>query len=364
MLTLGKRPNLEPARNREKALALIKLAEQLDVYGARQISAKELTKKLGNQCKPLGAWLRNGLIREGMYSVDKQISYTYKPNHAFVSELRLLLGLDKTDIVLTAKEQGKSFQPCARSDAKRTGHRFYPWWSFMPKAKRRELFFSQFGSLYEYDIEVARPTVLLQVYDKLLPKHLLVSDRHKIPTWRSYVQDRNTFRRHLGDDLDVPYDTIKELLQAVTNGAWASTSVRNPFCKNLGQIKVHELMRHPLYVGLRADLNLIWQVLYPGQPKKSIGKKLYAAYEPIEDKLMEVIAHRLAKLGVDAWFVHDGFFCHQQVDKADLEKFVFDVTEFSIKLEQTKFCGEEGGGIMIYPASPDSLTPVFGLIVP
>lgn len=342
-LVLGKRPNLETDRNHEKALNLLKLSEELEVYGARQIAAKELTKKLGNQCKPLGAWLRNGLIREGFYSVEKQIAFTYKPNYPFIAELRLLLGVNKASALKVAETQVKSFLPADRSDAKRTGYRYYPWWSFMPKAKRTELFIQQHGVMYEYDVKASQPTIMLGLYDKLLPEHLKMSDKHKLQTWRAYVRDRNAFRRHLGDDLCIEYEDVKSLLQGVTNGAWASTSQRNTFCRKLGQIKVHELMQHGLYKGLREDMNTMWSVLFPNQPKKSMGKKLHAIYEPVEDKLMALIAAHLKILAVDAWFVHDGFFTHQPVSTTDLETYVQDLTGFTIKFEE-KISVEGGGG--------------------
>lgn len=337
-LQLGKRPNLKPARNREKALNLIKLAEELDTYGARQIRAVELTKKLGNQCKPLGAWLRRGLIQEGLYSVEQQIAYTYRPNHEFVNHLRLLLGVDEKPKIEVAKEIGKLFIPCERKNAPRKGHRFYPWWSFMKKEKRREIFLAQFSKLYEFDIECARPTVLLQLYDRKLPEHLKTSDKHKVNTWRAYVQDRNMFRRQLSDDLGVPVEDIKELLQGVTNGAWASTSARNPFCRKIGQIKVHYLMKHDLYRGMREDLNTMWKVLFPEQPKKSIGKKMYGLYEPIEDEIMNSIEKFLKSVDVDGWFVHDGFFTYKDLCVTDIETHVFKTTNWSIKLEK-KICG-------------------------
>lgn len=338
-LQLAKRPNLTTPRNREKALNLIKLAEELELYGGRQISAKELTKKLGNQCKPLGAYLRKGLIREGRYSVDEGIAYKYTANKEFVNELRLVLELNETPKVETAKQHQKLFLPCARSDSKRSGHRFYPWWANMNSEKRKQLFIEQYGAYYEYDIEVARPSILLQVYDKILsPALKRVSDRHQLSTWRAYVADRQQFRRHLATDLGVEIEDVKDLLQGVTNGAWASTSPRNPFCKKLGVIKVHQFMQHELYLGLRKDINTMWSVLFKNQPKNQVGKKLYACYEPIEDKIMEFVEHWLKQNQIDAWFVHDAFFCHQPVDTTELEQYVLDCTQFRISFAS----GREG----------------------
>lgn len=343
-LELRKPPNLKPARNREKALNLLKLCDELDLYGPRQISAKELTKKLGNQAKPLGSYLRLGLSRYGSYNVYTGQSFSYRPNKVFCDHLRSLLAAPKTPIIEVAKKADKLFIPAPRTIWHRKGHRYYPWWTNMEAEKRVALFLSQYDEMYDYDIQVARPTVFLQLYEKMLPDHILrwiskgIGDKYRVETWRALVSDRKAFRNQLAFDLGLDYKTVKRILQSITNGGYISTGSGNPTCKALGPITAYEFQQHPLYQGLRKDYITMRDLLFPGTPKRDIPSQLYGVYEKIEDGIMTLVDRELKSKGeTHIWYVHDGFFSNRKQDTASLEALIKTKLNLDVKFEEEHF---------------------------
>ncbi len=336
MLQALQTPNFTIERNRAKALALLELCESLERYGPRQISAKELTKLLGNQCKPLGAYLRLGLIQFGFYSIENHQAYSYKPNKEFCNKLKAELGLTDTPRLTPVPKSDKVFTVARREyQGPRRGSRIYPWWSYTCSKERVDRFLMQFNSYFDYDIEVARPTILLQMYEKKVNHTLLAnSDKHQLSTWRFLVRDRSSFRKQIATDIGVSYEEVKDILQSVTNGGYVSTSPANSACKKLGIIKADLFRRHPLYQGLRSDFKTLREVLFPDTSAAVVKKAMYALYERTEDRIMSLVDQELHKMGVNAWFIHDGFFTHQEVDVRCLEEAIQNQIQLSVKIEK------------------------------
>jgi hypothetical protein len=341
MFQVPKVPNLALPRVQAKCNALLELVDELELYGPRQISQVELTKLLGNQAKPVGQYLRLGLSRFGSYSQETGKSYSYRPNTEFCEKLRAQLSTPPTPVLETAKRVNLTFLVCSRESFKKTGHRYYPWWSWMKTDKLEKLFIAQFGEMFRYDMEASQPTVILQLYQQALtPTQKKFSEKHAVPTWSAYVADRTAFRTQLARDLDEPLEVIKDLLQSITNGGYATTSPKNPMCRLLGLIGTDRLMKHPLYIGLVQDYRTIRSVLFPGMKVKGISRALYTAYERVEDAIMTVVAQELQ---VPAWFIHDGFFTHTRTSKAELEAAVLNKLNLKVKFEE-KTISHTGAG--------------------
>lgn len=349
-LVLGKVPNLKPARNREKAENLLKLCAELELFGPRQISAAELTKKLGNQKKPLGSWLRIGLTRYGSYNVSAGQSFSYRPNKTFCSNLRGMLAAPPVPIIEVAKKADKLFTPAPRTIWHRKGHRYYPWWTNMESEKRIELFLTQYDEMYDYDIEVARPTVFLQLYEKCLDDWQLrlmdkgFGEKYQVQTWRAMVENKCAFRNQLAFDLGLDYKTVKRVLQSITNGGYISTGSGNTTCKELGPITAWEFMQHPLYKGLRKDFVTMRDQMFKGVPKREIPKQLYAIYEKFEDAIMTLVDRELKSQGEkNLWYVHDGFFSNRKQDVSKLEALIKEKLHIDIKFEESHYTEVEAG---------------------
>jgi len=202
----------------------------------------------------------------------------------------------------------------------------------MNTEKMEALFIAQYGQMFRYDMEASQPTIVLQLYERMLnPVLAKHSSKHRVPTWRAYVDNRTFFRQTLAHHLNEPVEVIKDVLQSITNGGYATTSPKNPICRMLGEMTTYKLMQHELYQGLLKDYRVMRTVLFPNMPVKGVSKALYHAYERVEDAIMELISR---KLEVDAWFIHDGFFTHTRIQKAGLEAQVKEVLGFTIKLEE------------------------------
>ena len=218
----------------------------------------------------------------------------------------------------------------------------------MESEKRTELFLSQYEEMYDYDIEVARPTVFLQLYEKVLPEHIQrwiqigIGDKYKVETWRALVSNRKAFRSQIAYDLGLDYKTVKRILQSITNGGYISTGAGNPTCKELGPITAWEFQQHPLYKGLRKDYLTMRDMLFPNTPKREIPKQLYAIYEKIEDGIMTLVDRELkAKGETHIWYVHDGFFSNRKQDTRSLEELIKTTLKLDVKFEEEHYTRQE-----------------------
>jgi len=333
-----KKPDLKNPRVRAKCLELLKLVDELEHFGERPIGAVELTKTLGNQNQPLGAWLRLGLERFGSYSVDAKRAYSYRPNKTYIATLRQELNVLPETALEVAERQNKTYTLLPRSACKKSGHRYYGWWTWCSKPVREALFLKQFPRMFVYDISVARPTVLRQMFLKVVdPMLLRTVSKYSLPTWTALVTDRTTFRTTLANDLGITYQEAKDLCQSITNGGWASTSPFNPFCKEYGMIVTMRLMEHELYKGLREDFKTLRSVLLPNTPAKECPTKLYHAYEVVEDLVMTLVEQQLT---TPAWFIHDGFVTYEPV--TNLKSVTAEVeqrTGYAIQFEEEEVKG-------------------------
>lgn len=335
-MQLIKPPNFALLRVREKCHALLEIVDELELYGPRQIPQAELTKKLGNQCHPLGEYLRQGLDQFGSYSKDTGRCYSYRPNQAFIANLRKKLLATKPSVLETAKRVNRTFSPSQRGTAKRNGHRVYPWWAMMQTEKLEELFLAQFGIMHRYDMQVSQPNIVLQLYERCLPDNPRVRElAYSVPTWSALVSNREHFRTTLAADVGCTYSEVKDIIQSITNGGYATSSPKNPMCQALGWTGVHALMAHPYYQGLRKDYVRIRKVLFPGQKVKDIKGRMYRAYEQIEDAIMTVVEQHIQKAGIDGWFIHDCVITHQKVRVEDMEHEVGQKTGFKVRFEET-----------------------------
>jgi hypothetical protein len=331
-----KTPNFNLPRVQEKCRNLLLLADEIDLYGPRQICERTvLAPLLGSGAHPLGAYLRNGLIRFGSYSRESKRAFSYRLNEPFIAQLRARLSIYPPPAIETAKRVDRMFSHSVRGECKRTGHRVYPWWSYMKREKVEELFLGQFGVMYRYDMQVSQPNIVLQLFDKVArsdtPGIRLVNE---VPTWRALVADRTHFRSTLADSIGCTLPEMKDIVQSITNGGYATSSPRNPICKTLGLVRTMKLIDHPYYLGLVKDYRRIRTVLFPRTKVKDLKGRLYRTYEKIEDAVMMVVDAHLTQLGVDGWFIHDCVITHQKLRTKDLTTQVRDKTGFTVTFEE------------------------------
>lgn len=334
LLSPIKQPNLTSRLNREKSLRFLQLVQEMEDYGGEyRLHSSFLIKLIGHHDRPIGAYLRQGLKRFGNY-VPGEKSFGYAVNYEFVEKLKQQLNVIepvKSEERLIKKPEFK-LEP--RESGKKTGHRYYHWFTNTKKELRRELFIEQFGEMYEYDIQVARPTIILSMMDKRFVK----SDGNPIfplTEWRSLVTDRKTWREKLAADVGITYQQAKDLQQAITNGAFLSFSTRSATFKivNFDSAVMCRLKQNAQLAGLRRNFITIRKWLLKTSSKKA-GVTLYHQYEQVEDAVMRQVAKKLTEMEVPAWFIHDCFFTYDRIDVDELNSWMKDKFALNITFDE------------------------------
>ena len=341
-LTRGAIPDFSrDPRRRRAALRALDLAHELDMSpnGQRGITAKELRKILGNASSSrFAAFLHTLFDQRGYYSTAGAC-YEYQPVHHRVERLERILGV-QGGFLAYAETAGKSFRVAPPlSEYTRTGDRHYHWWTNMRREARQRLFLQTHGRMFDYDLEAAKPSLTLQAWNRWMQQHHPVQFQSnpdcRLPTWTRLVSNRTAFRAEMALECGISKDDAKKVCQNVLNGAWASADARNGICQLVGRAATHRIMASELYLGLRKDFRVMWSFFKKSKTVQgqTAGQCMSAFYNRLEMQVMAVIADTVK---VPAWFIHDGFMTHDQVDVAELVEAVKFSTGYDVKVE----CGE------------------------
>lgn len=333
-LTKAKDLDLSDPRVRRTALKGLEFLGDLSTWREpKMIAASTLRKELGNTSRGIGKVLAACLWRHGAYDPVHGKSFRYSVDPEAFERLEAKLGT-KWDIVSWAAAKGWTFTtaPPPRDKQPRTGDRVYSWWVTMNKARRLELFARELGGGFDYDIEAAKPTLILQAFDKhMAEQHTSVA--YDLSTWRAYVADRSAVRQRLMDDLGLSKEQAKQVCQDVLNSAVAAVHPKNGIFQRLGEAKTRVLLEHPIYQGLASDFSYYWQhVKELNDLKLSAGEFTSAWYNKLEWEVMNVVE---AELNQPGWFVHDGFMTARAVDSSAICAAVKARTGYDIKLSET-----------------------------
>jgi len=313
----------------------------------RGMKATEYYKVIGTIGRGPSAYFDTLFRKIGYYT--KGTTYIYSPIEQRVQRCANAIGYTN-GLVRAANRKGYSFlnDPGPRAALPRTGSRLYPWWSWMKKEVRFELFLAEHGKGYDYDIEAAKPTVTLQAWKKLMREHkpeALEKAECKLPAWTALVADRRAYREKMAREVGITVEQAKDVCQIVLNSGYASPVKKNAICETIGEEATKRLMDSKMYVQLRADFRTFWQelkglgvvpdMLFDLRPGEAVSE----FYNKIEDEVMSVVANELANQRV--WFIHDGFMTTEQVDVKSIEQAIMFHTGYDIKLEETDLCKSE-----------------------
>ena len=312
---------------RQAAAKALDLAYELMLSpnGKRQVHHDLLYRLAGRPNSNFGAYFHTFFSRTGQY-IPGERSFDYSVKDWKLPLLEKHAGCNHNTHAFAAKCQSKgrtfTIQPPARADLPRTGHRLYPWWAMMKREWREKLFLEEHGEMWDYDISNAKPTLLLQVYDKLRGHR-----EGKLSTWRWYVEDKEAVRRQLMDDLGWDKRRTKAALQAVCNGAWVG---RIDGCLE----DEWDLQDHPIYIGLRADFKQMWNVLSAlKRDGETQGQTLSREYAALEDTVMTAISETIDPPEW-VWWIHDGWMTKNPVFLDT--QYVYQKTGLKIEIEEAK----------------------------
>lgn len=209
---------------------------------------------------------------------------------------------------------------------------------------KREIRQAALQGNWDVDISTCHFTIMAQ-----MAKRFGVS----CPNIEDYVLRKKDIRAQISRDIEVSLRDAKKLINAVGYGAPRSTSPYTEIPKQIGRDKAEAFFAHPLYRGLKADVDAATRIILAKHPVKNnklnnlanrgIALKTEAGQSTKESTL---IAHLLQ--GVEAAALeaavracddkvlllqHDGFTCTERIDPAMLSRAVELATGYDLNFE-------------------------------
>lgn len=214
-----------------------------------------------------------------------------------------------------------------------------------------------FKGLWQYDLNVAAPTILYQLFKRYFPT------RH-LKTLVSYIKDRNTFRYEcteyliatFGDDnKEKVYNDIKEVITALFYGAnilnprselSLSLDKRKSLIENMPMFKEliteTNILFNDLYdyyitnckeddkinVDSRCLINLYEKNNYDKLEKRSKAAILSSVYFFYERTILEIVRDKHPDLTL---MIHDGFIIPHKIDNTKLEVDIYNKLKFNMQ---------------------------------
>jgi hypothetical protein len=341
--------------------------------GRKRLRAEELRAITGRG--PSEKFFRSMFRTHGGYKVGEH-SYAYEPTEKFwefeaeVTTIecsheggsyhnRILPGCEaevttirwserraKDRLLLFASSLGFDFSvhpPARRDYASVIDNRCYDWWVNLRGDNRDRLFLRTYGDGWNYDIKSAKPTILLQDYDRLDLSHIpaALRGRAELPFWRELVQNKDEFRRGLATELNVPILTAKDIAQRLLNNSAPVLHYANGFVEDFGWDLTNRIIQSRICQGLMSDYRFFSdqmrcaKVTYRGNGDKSLrkGQASTSNYNIGENEVMNVIEPLVT---APTWFIHDGFFSAQRQEVTIIEEAILKATGRVVEVSEER----------------------------
>lgn len=321
----------------------------LSVNNDKWLSTREIQRQLGSQSRDLGKWLRFKLLIcvNSYYNPLNKTCKTYRLNLEGYNEICAAIGYEpkfKPSQAIMAQVNTGDFEYTESSD------RLFNPIQFVPK-KKRNAFLCNNGYKYNYDIEAAAPTLILQ------QAHRYHKNQHKkkpllTPHLENYVNDRTTVRNQIALECGCTSDQIKTLVNALLQGGKLSSWSNNKTFQDLGSDYdlLKRLQNNKTLCDIRKDISSCWEVLkgdisvgtitdLNGRTRRRAlsGGDKSGYYRFLEKQVGDVIRKTLKKDNNWSLWIHDGWCCQRIVDDVELISEVKRQTGFVIKLSSEEF---------------------------
>jgi len=368
-------PNFSDKRVRSRIISAISFAKKYlrqdkpVSLGTRWIHHKN---NFGCATNPLSQYCRDQLLIcvDDRFNKDQKITKKYILNQTGLDLLEKKLGLlsnKKTRVISLSNIHIHTYSVLHLSEKfkceldsglvyKDSSHRLWHPMQSYPRADK-EAILSSAGLVYTYDIVCSAPTLLHQ-YSQQIPE-ILDSDG----TWlqgpmdlylfhlRDYIKNRKTIRKRLAQECGVDEQIIKRLINALFQGGVISSYHKSgSYAELSGDISIIQfLQQHPILVGLREDIKVMWEYISPTMYRKVIktkngvirklpvsGKHKTALYRQLERRVLEVVKEYLHRTGNKCFLEHDGWSTEKPVDLVELHSSILKETGFDILFSTKK----------------------------
>lgn len=211
----------------------------------------------------------------------------------------------------------------------------------------RAVKFAQQGYCFDYDIETAAPTLLLQrARNQGFDKPTAIIDY--------FLQNKNQIRMIIAQDCEITYAQAKQVITALFQGGRISCFHTNRIYKetlNYNRAAVTALNQNPLVTALKQEISLMWRALGKNLPREQYqdsrgitktrmisGRTKAEIYRQTEEVIMKEIKKYLKKKekGIRVITEHDGWRCDRIIDRDQLTTHVRRTTGYLINIDYNK----------------------------
>lgn len=209
----------------------------------------------------------------------------------------------------------------------------------IPKSQRDQ--WREMGYIYNYDIQCCAHTLIYQYAQQLgLDEYLFALTK--------YINNRQQVRQELAEECEVSPEVIKEILQALLNGAVIKNDKQSSIYRALqGDLaKIKFLQQHTYIQELKSDIKKCWSYIKDTLPQRYIttqsgitkrlplnSKQKASVYRDRERQVMREIERYLTLTGNRYFTEHDGWRCVNEVDIDEVIDYVKTNTGYMIKID-------------------------------
>jgi hypothetical protein len=316
-----------------------------------ELSKFTIDRYFSQQQNTTGRWLRMKLLVEhngwDMYS-GKCKTYTVNPEGAkLVNEI---LQVNKSYNAFSGLSDTANNQTINHTLAVDWALKNYPfrdityteksnrYWHAVQNLRKtvRNEYLVRNGIVNQYDIVCAAQTLLSQTYTHATGRRLELIE--------SYIANRDTIRKKLANDLDLPIQVVKTILTALFAGARIVSNTRNDIfqlCEyDVARI---EWMKQDMYLTeLRKEISTMWRGIKPllKTDARLSAKLRWKCYFALEKQVMDVIIKEAQDTNNNYYIIHDAIATQRELDQTLIKQLIKDQTKFSIEIERSNL-GEQ-----------------------
>jgi hypothetical protein len=228
------------------------------------------------------------------------------------------------------------------------------------KRDTRQSILASYGYVHAYDIESCAPTLLLQ-YARML------GFNKSVPAYETYLENKSLFREMFADNANVDVSIVKEVINAIFNGAKLGMNENFALYHVLGgdNIRIKSFTENPVFQLMKKDIKAVWSYIKScngvqvdnfeidffnmnmmGAEGRFDSKKKWNLYFQLENIVMSSIRSYMREYTIQFFNEHDGWTSRNQLDIMDLKHHVYNTTGFVLNISY-QFIIDNGSDIEV-----------------
>lgn len=302
-----------------------------------QMNADTIRSVFGNcSNNELSNWLKSNLLISDSSYVVGQRALGYKVNKQKYDKIECILleaGMIKEPMIKTNLSETYAAEIAGEKPFEYDDKAFRLWHriQFAPSAMRKEIF----SGWYDYDIDIALPTMFWQLHQKYTGTEM--------PNLKRFIDNKKEVREEIAEVLEVDYKLAKQLLTALFLGAKMNAHEKCAGFKKIAKYfseeereaisaweiksKLYKLQEIPFIQGLISEIKHFWKTTHV---KFNAERKL-SGLAPIEKNLLyfwcerqvlDVVREYLVERNYDHFLEHDGFRSRTEVDIDEMSRLI------------------------------------------